>query len=87
MASHMSVYHQIGVLSGALRENFLIFFSAGVSHSMGNTHDGVYRVGLVTLGVKAKCTWRKPSSWMTVEYDSEVQTDMSGKVCLFVGLV
>ena len=58
-------------------ENFLIFFSAGVTHSMGSTHDWVYRVGLVTPGASSKR--RKPSPWVVVTYDSVFQTDLSSE--------
>ena len=79
----MGIYWSVGVLplSGVLRFLmiiFLIFFSAGVTHSMGSTHDGVYRVGLVTPAAISKR--RKPSPRVVVSYDSEFQTDLSGDV-------
>ena len=58
-------------------ENFLIFFSAGVTHSMGSTHNWVNRVGLVTPGASSKR--RKPSPWVVVTYDSEFQTVLSSE--------
>ena len=79
----MGIYWPVGVLplSGVLRFVmiiFLIFFSAGVTHSMGSTHDGVYRVGLVMPSAISKR--RKPSPRVVVSYDSEFQTDLSGDV-------